>query len=236
MRIDKLNFAYGDKVIFKDFDMDVTDKKIVCIMGASGCGKTTLLNCVCGRSDHGGIIDLGGEAEEKKIAYVFQQPRLIPSLTVEDNIDYVLPRSMSKAERTEKVNNILSAMRLEDCRKSYPRFISGGQAGRASLARAFVTDCGIMLMDEPFKGLDIRLKTDILKSITPLLENKTTLFVTHDVEEALIVADSVCVLDKTEEGDARIVGRIEIAEPKAERNICSPRLNDARKQITELLL
>ena len=108
MRIDKLNFAYGDKVIFKDFDMDVTDKKVVCIMGASGCGKTTLLNCVCGRSDHGGIIDLGGEAEGKKIAYVFQQPRLIPSLTVEDNIDYVLPRSMSKAERAAKVNNILS--------------------------------------------------------------------------------------------------------------------------------
>ena len=93
-----------------------------------------------------------------------------------------------------------------------------------------------MLMDEPFKGLDIRLKTDILKSIIPLLEDKTTLFVTHDVEEALIVADIVCVLDKTEEGDARIVGRIEIAEPKAERNIYSPRLNDARKQITELLL
>ena len=93
-----------------------------------------------------------------KIAYVFQQPRLIPSMSVEKNIEFVLPKSMSKEEKGERVREVVEKFRLMDCKKSYPAKISGGQASRTALARAFAINRDVLLMDEPFKGLDIKLK------------------------------------------------------------------------------
>jgi len=163
--------------------------KIDIISGFLGAGKTTLLNCISRQLHFDGNIEYGKEGAS--FAYVFQQPRLIPSMTVEDNIKFVLPKDLSKEQVEERVNDVIIKLQLEECRKSYPSKISGGQAGRASLARALVKDCDVLLMDEPFKGLDIKLKKEILSLLIPLIKQKSVIFVTHDVEDALAIADRV---------------------------------------------
>lgn len=246
MRIEKLNFAYGEKKIFEDFDMDMPSG-VTCIMGGSGAGKTTLLNCISRQLDFDGNIayDAIGDSckdatgsdckNDKAIAYVFQQPRLIPSMSVEDNIKFVLPRSMNFLQVRNKVDDIIEKLQLEECRKSYPSKISGGQASRVSLARALVTDRDILLLDEPFKGLDIKLKKDILNLLVPLIENKSVVFVTHDVEEALAIADRVFVFERSDGEAVNIKGYLDIEQKHGDRDIYAEELNEIRKQIYELL-
>lgn len=232
MRIEKLNFAYGEKKIFKDFNMDMP-LGVTCIMGGSGAGKTTLLNCISRQLDFEGNIEY--DREEINVAYVFQQPRLVPSMSVEDNIKFVLPRSLAKEQAQERVDNTIEKLQLEDCRNSYPKNISGGQAGRTALARALVTDCDILIMDEPFRGLDIKLKKDILNLLIPLIKNKSVVFVTHDVEEALAIANRIYVFERKENQAVNIKGQIDIVQNQEERDIYGDNLNSVRKEIYELL-
>ena len=238
MKIEKLNFAYGEKKIFQDLNLDMP-KGVTCIMGGSGAGKTTLLNCISRQLDFDGNItydDNGGSSKsDLDFAYVFQQPRLIPSMSVEDNIKFILPSSLGKAQVQQKVDDIISKLRLEDCRKSYPSKISGGQASRVSLARALVISCDILLLDEPFRGLDIKLKKDILNLLIPLIENKIVVFVTHDVEEALTIADKVVVFERNDGEVVKVKGFIDIAQKQSDRDIYSEQLNIVRKQIYEFL-
>ncbi|MCI8420834.1 MAG: ABC transporter ATP-binding protein [Clostridia bacterium] len=238
MRIENLNFAYGDKKIFQDLNMDMP-KGVTCIMGGSGAGKTTLHNCISRQLDFDGNIAYDAIGDDCNncinFAYVFQQPRLIPSMSVEDNIKFVLPRSLTKEQVKQKVDVVIAKLQLEDCRKSYPSKISGGQASRVSLARALVTDSNILLLDEPFKGLDVKLKKDILNLLIPLIENKSVVFVTHDVEEALAIADKVFVFERKDGEAVMIKGCLDIEQKQAGRDIYGEQLNRARKQIYELL-
>ncbi len=157
-------------------------------------------------------------------------------MSVEDNIKFVLPRSLTKEQVKQKVDVVIAKLQLEDCRKSYPSKISGGQASRVSLARALVTDSNILLLDEPFKGLDVKLKKDILNLLIPLIENKSVVFVTHDVEEALAIADKVFVFERKDGEAVMIKGCLDIEQKQAGRDIYGEQLNRARKQIYELLL
>ncbi|MDE6275321.1 MAG: ATP-binding cassette domain-containing protein [Clostridia bacterium] len=233
MRIDSLHFAYGEKKIFQDLNIEMPAGGVTCIMGGSGAGKTTLLNCISRQLNFEGNIQYeeGGE----NFAYVFQQPRLIPSMTVEENIKFVLPTSLTKEQVQKRVDYIIDKLQIGDCRKSYPKNISGGQAGRVSLARALVTDCNILLMDEPFKGLDIKLKKDILNLLIPLIKDKTIVFVTHDVEEALAIADRVFVFERKDNECVIIKGQLDIAQNQVERDIYGEELNQIRKEIYTLL-
>ena len=243
MRIEKLNFAYGEKRIFTDLSLDMPNG-VTCIMGGSGAGKTTLLNCISRQLVYDGNIIFDNIANECKdgnevrgvdLAYVFQHPRLIPSMSVEDNIKFVLPRNLSKEQIQSKVDDIIAKLQIEECRKSYPNKISGGQASRVSLARALVTDSNILLLDEPFKGLDIKLKKDIINLLIPLIENKIVVFVTHDVEEALAIADRLFVFERKEGEAVSVKGYLDIEQNQKDRDIYSEQLNDVRKQIYELL-
>ena len=208
-------------------------------MGGSGAGKTTLLNCISRQLNFEGNIEYdvnkGGSKNNLDFAYVFQQPRLIPSMSVEDNIKFVLPNTLDKTQVQQKVDDIISKLKLEDCRKSYPSKISGGQASRVSLARALVTSCDILLLDEPFKGLDIKLKKDILNLLIPLIENKMVVFVTHDVEEALTIADKVIIFERNDGEVVKVKGFIDIAQKQIDRDIYSEQFNIVRKRIYELL-
>ncbi|MDE6189002.1 MAG: ATP-binding cassette domain-containing protein [Clostridia bacterium] len=238
MIINNLSFAYGDKPIFKAFDLVIPCNKVTCIMGESGCGKTTLLNCISKRLAYEGEIDYGrsenGLLSDKAIAYVFQQPRLVPSMTVKENIEYVLKGS--KKDKEDRAKDILAKLQLSDCANSYPRFISGGQAGRAALARALAIDSDILLLDEPFKGLDLKLKSQILALLLPLIKEKTVVFVTHDAEDALAVGDAIYVL-KREVGDSvNVVAKEEIALPKENRNLYCDEINKARQNLFNTLL
>ncbi len=235
MIIKDLTFDYGDKIIFDNFNLEIPLGKVTCIMGASGGGKTTLLDCIAGKHQYQGKIiygQNGTEADMKtKIAYVFQQPRLIPSMSVEKNIEFVLPKSMSKEEKGERVREVVEKFRLMDCKKSYPANISGGQASRTALARAFAINRDVLLMDEPFKGLDIKLKKEILDITVPLLKNKTVVFVTHDIEEALAVADIIYVLDREEGKGLSVVGEEEITLPKENRDLYCDEISKSRQKI-----
>jgi len=189
-----VNFSkkFGDTRVFDDFGVCFLGGKINAIMGPSGAGKTTLLNAVAGLIEYEGQIEVGDENCVGKcnasVSYVFQQPRLINQKTVFGNLDFSLCSAIkNKDERRKKIVDILGQMGLGGTEKLYPSALSGGMAQRVSLARAFLYPSNILLMDEPFKGLDKDIKSSILGSLLDLLNlsGKTVLFVTHDKSEAL---------------------------------------------------
>lgn len=175
--------TYGNLTVYDNFNLEIEEGKVTCILGESGSGKTTLLNCIAR------LTDFSGEIPELKCSYVFQSPRLVPNLTVYKNLSLVLNDS-------EKMNAILQKVRLSEKANEYPRNLSGGQAQRAGLARAFLAVSDIILLDEPFASLDLKLKTEMERLFFEIrkADNRTALFVTHDIDEAINVADRIIVL------------------------------------------
>ena len=175
--------TYGNLTVYDNFNLEIEEGKVTCILGESGSGKTTLLNCIAR------LTDFSGEIPELKCSYVFQSPRLVPNLTVYKNLSLVLNDS-------EKINAILQKVRLSEKANEYPRNLSGGQAQIAGLARAFLAVSDIILLDEPFASLDLKLKTEMERLFFEIrkADNRTALFVTHDIDEAINVADRIIVL------------------------------------------
>lgn len=183
LEIKKLTKAYGKTEVYSGFDLSVEEGKITCILGESGSGKTTLLNCIAGLT---GYI---GQITPVKCSYVFQTPRLVPNLTAEQNLSLVC---RDKA----RVCAMLGDVGLGEKRGAYPKSLSGGQAQRVSLARAFLYESDALLMDEPFSSLDLRLKNEMHSLFLQIngRYKRTVLFVTHDVDEAVKLADRLLVL------------------------------------------
>ncbi|MHC6180408.1 ABC transporter ATP-binding protein [Clostridium sp. JNZ X4-2] len=181
--IRNLNKSYGEIPVFTNLNVNFLKNKITAVLGPSGCGKTTLLNIISGiEKDYSGQVHL----ESSRLSYIFQEDRLISHLTVYENIAFVLKSTMSKIQVDFTVNRFLSMVELSNCRDKFPRELSGGMKRRVALARAFAYKSDLLLMDEPFKGLDDRLKGDIIKKFLSLYrENKRTIIlVTHDKKEA----------------------------------------------------
>lgn len=180
------NFSkrYKNLTVYENFNLDINEGEITCVLGESGCGKTTLLNAVAG------LIDYDGEITKKSVSYVFQTPRLIPNLTVEDNLKFIGAQSDWAAHMLERVG-------LTNKKSEYPAFLSGGEAQRVSLARAFLKKADLLLMDEPFSSLDLKTKISIMELFKELQneEGKSVLFVTHDIDEALFLADRIILLN-----------------------------------------
>lgn len=195
MKINNLSVQYGDKVVLKDFSLDFPDGKVTCILGPSGCGKTSLLNAIAG------VVRYTGEIENRpeKVGFVFQDPTLFDHLTIEKNIDIVLKKEIKdKSLRRARIAEVLDKVELSKEKNAYPTTLSGGMAQRVSLARAFAYESKLLLLDEPFKGLDISLKKKMIGFFSALYESSrpTTIFVTHDVDEAIYLADRVVVLSR----------------------------------------
>lgn len=184
--IDIKNFSKSYKTVsvFKDFNLSLDEGKITCILGESGSGKTTLLNAVAG------LIKYNGSISKQKCSYVFQNPRLVPNLTVYGNLKLV-------CNDDKKISDMLERVRLTEKAKSYPISLSGGQAQRVSIARAFLFESEIILMDEPFSSLDLRLKNEMTELFFDVwrVDKRTALFVTHDVDEAVSVAHRIVVIN-----------------------------------------
>ena len=174
---------YGDKTVFSDFSLSFEENKITAILGESGSGKTTLLKIVSGLTDFAGEIK-----GVKKTSFVFQRDRLVPHLTVKENILLV----NAKADVTE----LLNEAGLKGAENLYPKELSAGMARRVAIIRAFCYDAPIILMDEPLVNLDLALKYSLIEKIRELKEKhgKTVLFVTHDVKEASLIADRVIII------------------------------------------
>ncbi|SHE36936.1 ABC transporter ATP-binding protein [Clostridium fallax] len=183
VKIRNLQKRFKDKIVFKDLTLNFEKNKITCILGPSGIGKTTLLNLISGdmNPDRGFIT-----VEENLISYVFQEDRLIPWFNIYDNISFVLKSYLDKKSIEDKINKYLGLVKLQDVKYKFPKELSGGMRRRVALARAFSYDSNLLLMDEPFKGLDKELKYDIMRDFLTLWkeEKKTVIMVTHDEEEA----------------------------------------------------
>ena len=184
IQIKNLTKRYGDLTVYEDFNLDIKDGEVTCILGESGCGKTTLLNCIAG------LTDYEGEITKVKCSYIFQTPRLVPNLTVGGNLKLICKDEKAIDEALEKV-------RLTDKKNAYPVALSGGQAQRVSIARAFLFSSDLILMDEPFSSLDLKLKIEISQQFLQIQNEsrRTALFVTHDVDEALQLADRIVVIN-----------------------------------------
>ncbi len=185
IRIRNLTKKYGKNTVFDNFSLDIEKEKITCILGESGSGKTTLLNALAGLTEYGGSID------KIDFSYAFQKPNLFNNLTVYENLTLVNPDR-------EKAKEVIKELYLTGKENSYPAHLSGGESQRVSLARSIVYDKPILLLDEPFSNLDIGLKYRALESIKKYHNrvNDTVIMVTHDIKEAVSIADRIVVLDK----------------------------------------
>ena len=206
LAINHVSQSYGARPVLNDISFRLRDGAIACLLGASGCGKTTALRCIAGFEPvaAGEIVIKGQVAsrpgyvmppELRRIGMVFQDYALFPHLTVARNIAFGL-RGVDGATRTMRVNELLQIVGLEGAAHRYPQELSGGQQQRVALARALAPRPALMLLDEPFSNLDVEMRErlsievrDILKS-----QNTTTILVTHDQNEAFTFADEIGVM------------------------------------------
>ncbi len=206
LKVKNLKKSYGDKLIFENIDFEGKKGEFITLLGPSGCGKSTLLRCIAGLSsvDSGKIIlndkDITKLAPQKRnIGMVFQNYALFPNLTVFENVAFGLKiKKMDKKELKKRVEKMLKLVELEKFVKSYPHNLSGGQAQRVALARSLVMKPDLLLLDEPLSALDAKIRKHLrvqIKTIQKELD-LTTIFVTHDQEEALELSDKIILMNE----------------------------------------
>ena len=191
----KIQNKTKENIIFKNFNIDINHGQFISIFGPSGCGKTTLLNIISGLDKNfDGFINIKkDDFFKKKISYMFQSPRLFPWLTAIENIKFPI----KKKKNCEKIaNDLLKKVGLEKFKNEYPNRLSGGMQRRISLARAFISDPNILLLDEPFVSIDKKISNSLRELLIKLWKkNKPTIiFVTHDLDEAIELADRIFFL------------------------------------------
>ncbi len=196
IKIDNISKRFDTAEVFSGFSASFRDGAVSCLIGPSGCGKTTLLNIVAGLLDPDSGTVSGFEG--RSVSYAFQEPRLLPWKRVADNVDFVLDRSMTQAERHARVAKWLDMVHMGDSARLWPSQLSGGMARRASLARTFATEADVLLLDEPFSGIDMAVKARIMESLKRVwaASGTTVILVTHDVDEALAVGDELYLLSR----------------------------------------
>jgi putative spermidine/putrescine transport system ATP-binding protein len=202
--IRNLTKRFGGVVALEDFNLEVAGGEFISLLGPSGCGKTTALNCLSGLLEpDGGDIELDGESilnvpsERRQFGMVFQNYALFPHLTVARNISFGLEmQNEGKAQIGERVDEVISLVQLEEHRDKRPGQLSGGQQQRVALARAVATRPKIILMDEPLSNLDAKLRLEMRAEFRRLHQTLglTTIYVTHDQEEALSLSDRIVLL------------------------------------------
>ncbi|MCQ2240332.1 ABC transporter ATP-binding protein [Treponema sp.] len=200
-----ISFSYGKTKVIDDFSLAVEEKSFTTLLGPSGCGKTTLLRLASGFiSPDSGDVLVNGKSQKgiapnkRKIAYVFQDYALFPHMTVEKNILYGLKLHSHEKELMQyKLEQNLRLLGLVGLEKRYPHELSGGQQQRVALARSLVLEPEILLMDEPLSSLDAKLRSQLREELKELQQNVgiTTIYVTHDQEEAMGLSDKIAVMD-----------------------------------------
>ncbi|MBN2863123.1 MAG: ABC transporter ATP-binding protein, partial [Bacteroidales bacterium] len=232
LRIDDLNKKYGDISLFRDFSISFTESIITCILGPSGCGKTTLLNIIGGITlpDSGILSGFDG----KLTSYIFQDPRLLPWKTVRGNIEFVMDRGMAPSVLEKESDRLIRLVDLDGFAAYYPSRLSGGMRQRVSIARAFACHSDIILMDEPLKGLDIALKQNLIRSFSRIWKTdmRTVIFVSHDVDEALMLGEEIMVFSRP---PVQMVAHEIFKEPVEERRPDTAQYINLKKKLLTAL-
>ena len=205
LHVSHLTRRFGGREVVSDVSLSVAPGQVTCLLGPSGCGKSTTLRCIAGvdRQD-GGSVAVDGKIlsdarlhlppEARSIGLIFQDFALFPHLSVEDNIAFGLVAP--KAQKTRRVNELLERVHLAEFASAYPHELSGGEQQRVALARAIAPRPRVMLMDEPFSGLDNRLRDGIRDETLDILRDEETaiLLVTHEPNEAMLMADEIALM------------------------------------------
>ncbi len=238
IKLKNITYAYGDKSVLNDLTLTIEAKQLTCLLGGSGCGKTTILRLIAGlETPQNGQISIDNKtvsengqilipAHRRDIGFIFQDLALWPHFTVYKNIAFGLNERYPSGRkgREENIKNtvfeMLEFFGLEEHAEKYPHQLSGGQKQLVAISRSLVLKPRILLMDEPLANLDVKLKRKILEHIKNLMESKelgldlTLIYVTHDHKEAFTIADEIVVLDKGKIEDKGTVEQIKKSENK----------------------
>jgi len=233
-----LTKKFGELLVLDDVNFTVGKGEFLAIVGPTGCGKTTFLNLLSRLipATKGHILIDGQEADPKKhnLAFVFQEPSSLPWLTVKQNVEFgMLIKGVRAEEREHRLSLILDLVGLADCASLFPNQISASMEQRVAVSRAFATNPDLLLMDEPYGQLDVKLRYYLEDELVKLWRElgATVIFVTHNIEEAVYVAERILVLtNKPTTVKAEI--HVDLLRP---RNFIDDRFIEIRKQVTDLI-
>ncbi|MDF2859435.1 MAG: transporter ATP-binding protein [Neobacillus sp.] len=231
------NGRNGEMIALNGVSLDIAENEFVCVIGPSGCGKSTLLNIIAGLGEptsgkiyvDGKLVD--GPGTERGV--VFQQYALFPWLTVRKNVEFGLKlKGIKKDEATQIANKYLKMVDLEDFANSYPKELSGGMKQRVAIARAYAVNPEVLLMDEPFGALDAQTRTQLQSELLKTWESerKTCFFITHDVDEAIILAQRVVIMS-ARPGRVKEVVNIDIPYPRTQETKMTKEFIDLKNYI-----
>lgn len=224
--IKNLSFSYPGLPVFKDLNLTLEKEKITCILGPSGCGKTTLFRLMAGFNtpEKGEITGV----EKDKLSFLFQEPRLVPWMSVEENLSFILPDE-------EKISSVLESVGLSDYRSCHPSALSGGMKQRAAMARAFLPESPLLLMDEPFKSLDLEIKLSIIEQFKRLWlkSSRTVAFISHDIHAAVLLGDNIVIMNEKPLGIKEVIKN---PFPLEERVLTNKNMTELEHRLFSLLL
>ena len=241
VKIDQVKKVYngrtGEMVALNGVSLDIADNEFVCVVGPSGCGKSTLLNIIAGLLEP---TDGAVYVDERKVVgtgvergVVFQQYALFPWLTVKKNVEFGLKlKGLSKDEIEETAMKYIRMVDLEKFTNAYPKELSGGMKQRVAIARAYAVNPEVLLMDEPFGALDAQTRTQLQSELLKTWEEerKTCFFITHDVEEAIILAQRVVIMS-ARPGRIKEIVDIDIPYPRTQETRMDPRFIELKTHI-----
>jgi len=194
-KVENISKFFGELKVLDGISLDFPEGKTTCILGPSGCGKTTLLNILAGfiPVDSGKLYGFNVDK-----SYIFQEDRLIPWKTVKDNLEFVLKGKMDKRKIQELIDFYLKISNLDEYKNYYPHKLSGGMRQRINILRAFMYPSKLILMDEPFKSLDINTKMVLMDFFKDLRkrDSKTCIMVTHDIDEAVELSHRIVIFSQ----------------------------------------